>query len=651
MRPLARHMQQIKQFVQVHAKGVAIGLVAASLIALLLAASIVLGWLRPGEQGGLNATPSAGLRESLAPSGSAAPSADGHPTAPSAWTGRYQLTDVESPLFNSVWARVTVDRLNVRNAAGTDARVVGVLLKGDLVLVTGDPAYLDQEWAPIVADGIAGWVATSDPSVPYLQPVATPWLFGSERVLSGVVSTNTRFLAYGWARDLVIRPYEGSGAYPLAFTSTDGRTWQELKNLPDPVAAAAAGPGGFVIVTHSSYIGPTRVLRSDDGSGWSDELIAELRAASAAWGPVGPIVVGLEENGDDTLIYRTDAPDGAEPARMRTEFSQPQVEGSDVGYVMFERYGTTQIAVSVDAESWRSMSVPGIEPGQHAIRDVELIGNRLFVVASSTDSGDAVVRAGVVAPADGSVTWADGASAEGLQGVTVDSISARDDGTLLALGWDREELVPRVWGSTDGRSWTDLRVDATAFGGGIGPEPAFAAGVWVGIGDGLYTSSDGADWSRTLATPGKQPEGPGCPPADEVTALDLMFLGRTAADCYQDTPLTMTAWAPLIDGLGGCCYPEGVPAWLNSPIPPAWVSAAPSDLAGSLGVYPSPTAQGTLATERWVRITGHFHDVTSQDCRLIPLTYVPHRLESISAAIDGCERHFVIDSIVPIDAP
>lgn len=48
---------------------------------------------------------------------------------------------------------ITTARLNLRAGAGTTEPVRGVIPRGDLVTVTGDP------WYPVTHDGIAGWVS------------------------------------------------------------------------------------------------------------------------------------------------------------------------------------------------------------------------------------------------------------------------------------------------------------------------------------------------------------------------------------------------------------------------------------------------------------------------------------------------------------
>jgi hypothetical protein len=637
---------RMRAFLQQHPKAVGIGLVAGSALALVAVAFVVVSQLRPDAPAAVDGTPSA----SASASGSTTESESAAPTPTSSegqWEG-YQLTDVVTPLVNSVWARVTVDVLNVRAQAGTDARVRGVLHTGDLLQVTGDEAFLDERsWVPIVGDGVAGWVATGDTEDFYLQPVETPWLFAPRRDLQ-LVASGDRVLAYGWALDIAIRPYEGSGQRGLAYLSVGGGNWNDVSGPLMPVAAAAGGEGGFVVATRPSYLGPYGVHLSPDGKTWSDLIVIDFEPSSAAWGPAGPIVVGsLNDNNGGTAAVRVDLDGTTESVRLPDGGLIPAViEASDRGYVVFSPGGLSNLFVSADGGAWATERVPGTDPVGNLLRDVELVGNQLIAVTTSHETGRTQLHYGRLGT-DG-VTWGDTASPFGR--ATVDSISA-GNGSLLALGWDMDELVPRVWRSADGRSWTDLGVGAGTFGGAIGPEPVWAEGRWVAMTDAAYASTDGASWDRVFDVPVPDIEGPGCPPVDAVTALDLLFLGQAAADCYGDTSLTFNVWSPLVDGLGGCCPPIGLPEWLAGWIPSSFVSPGPGGFSGSFGVYPAPDVDGDFATETWSRVTGHFFDPAAQDCQHVPLLFIPHRLESPAAIAADCERRFVVDRIVAVDAP
>jgi hypothetical protein len=342
----------------------------------------------------------------------------------------------------------------------------------------------------------------------------------------------------------------------------------------------------------------------------------------------------------------------SEVLQLSGDWSNPQVEASDDAYVIYEPFGITGIVVSRDGTTWQPSAVPGTGDVSR-VRDVEVSGDAIFVVITDTATGVTTLAHGRLGSGGEPVTW-DASSTAPFGTATIDSIAA-GDGILLALGWDRSVLEPMVWRSTDGRSWTDLRVDPRTFGGAIGPEPVFAGDEWFAVTDAVYASTDGASWRLAHEVPGEPIEGPGCPPADEVQALDLAFLGPLGDDCYQGASLSFNAWMPLIDGMGGCCWQIGQPDWLTAPIPPVMLSAGRSACcyfdAGGFAAYLSPTMEGTYRANTWAQITGHFVDPASAECQYVPLTDMPQRLQSKADSVAGCAARFVIDRIVPADGP
>ncbi len=324
--------------------------------------------------------------------------------------------------------------------------------------------------------------------------------------------------------------------------------------------------------------------------------------------------------------------------------AQMEVEGSDAAYVAFDRFNAPELVVSTDGASWNRVTVPGATAGRHAVRDVELDGPRLIVVVVDTESGATQLVLGGVGPG-GQVAW-DADRPAPFDSATIDSITL-GGGTFLALGWDRDALVPRVWRSTDGLTWTDLRVDPATFGGALGDEPVFALGRWYAATDAIYMSDDGASWAEVYRPPAPAVEHPGCPPADEATMLDVMFLGGLAAGCFGNASLTVTAWITVPEGLGGCCWPSGEPEWLNAPIPTGFLAPGPAGFVGSVGVYPVPDVADEFETPRRSRVTGHFQDPAAQECRRIPQPNYPHQLEARSEVVSECERRFVVDRVEP----
>ena len=70
-------------------------------------------------------------------------------------------------------ANLAPDQLNVRDAAGTQAQILGKLADGDTACVLGGVASADgYSWVQIrAAGGLSGWAALGDPADP-----AKPWL-------------------------------------------------------------------------------------------------------------------------------------------------------------------------------------------------------------------------------------------------------------------------------------------------------------------------------------------------------------------------------------------------------------------------------------------------------------------------------------------
>ena len=639
---------RIREFVNQHPRAVGLGLVGGSALALVVVGFVIVSLLRPGDGTALVGTPSP--HPSAGGSATESRSPGPTPTSSAPEWGGYQLTNTVTPLFNSIWALVAVDELNVRAEAGTNATVRGLLHRGDLVLIAGDESYGEQRsWVPIVGDGIAGWIATGDAEDSYLQPVETPWLFPPARNLQ-LVASGDRVVAYGWASDLSVPPYEGSGRRGLAYLSVGGGNWTDVSGALMPTVTAAGGEGGFLVANHPNYIEPYGVYLSSDGETWGDLIVIDFQPVAAAWGPAGPIVVGMRTDGTGTIAaVRVDLDGTTESVQLpEGELAPSELEASGRGYVAFERGGVTELFVSADGTAWATARVPASGSGGNLVRDVELVGDQLIVVTTSQETGRTQLHYGRLGA--GGVTWSETSSPFGR--ATVDSIS-HGNGSLLALGWDMDELEPRVWRSVDGRSWTDLGVAADTFGGAIGPEPVWADGRWLAMTDAVYASRDGASWDRVFEAPVPDIEGPGCPPVDAVTALDLLFLGPAAADCYGDTPLTVRVWSPLVDGLGGCCSQLGLPEWLASWIPPAFLSPGPAGFSsyGTFGGFPAPDADGEFVAETWSRVTGHFLDPAAQDCRHVPLLYVPQRLDARAPVVAECERRFVVTRIIPVEAP
>jgi hypothetical protein len=265
----------------------------------------------------------------------------------------------------------------------------------------------------------------------------------------------------------------------------------------------------------------------------------------------------------------------------------------------------------------------------------------------------------------------------GGAGYQVAGITAGPDG-LLAVGWNVSDLVPVAWASEDGASWSRQDLAADALGGSVGAPPVWGTAGWValatatdgagaasrdGIGrpgqaiDGaaqqLWRSADGAAWVPTGDPVGYDGPLPPCPPPSEASTLVLLYLGGFGDACFGDSSLTIRAQVPVIEGLGGCCWPTPDPVWLASPYAGAYVTpAADLDLGTVLGLYLAPGVDGSaLVQGSWVEVVGHFDDAAAASCRRTPLFSPPMGLEGMHSVQRDCASRFVVESVRSVDGP
>jgi len=554
-------------------------------------------------------------------------------------------------LFSSIWAVSTVNDLNIRSGPGTGNPSVGQLDMGDLVLVLED-GESPGSWAHVAADGAIGYVNIGPADTPWLKSTPTPWKSYFTSVL-GVASNGSSYIAYGNDEALDYSPYEG-GMRPLMLLSSDGINWAPAAKPPyGLVTDVAGGPGGWVALSNG-YPDVFLATFSADGQTWEE---SSPGGSAVAYGPAGWVVVGNAgaSRSADGRSWSDPAPiaAGVEPGSL----SLDRLESSDAGYLAFARGG--EAWASANGAAWLPVDIPGDRPW---IADVELSGNSVLVVLRESVGTEEVggrsrLLRGTLA-ATGAVTWT-ASTVAFEEGVLVDSISQRPGG-LLALGWDINALVPLMWSSTDGTSWQRLNASATALGGSTGPEPAWGSAGWIGLGtaaDGvgqqLWRSTDGAGWDTT----GGQVElrtRPPCPPAGDVSTLLLMYLGPFAEQCFGDASLTIRGWVPLVDGLGGCCYPITAPRWLNGVYPAGWLMSGESDVwSASLNAYVPPGVDETLLKPNtWVQVVGHFRDAGAASCTSTPLAmFPPSTLVSQAGVRQACLQRFVLESITPVGGP
>jgi hypothetical protein len=538
---------------------------------------------------------------------------------------------------------VVVDGLNVRSGPEDDDPVVGVLNDGDLFLTLEAGGRLQ-----VLADGVTGWVSIGSHEDPWVRAVPTPLSF---TWLKGITSDGSSYLAYGMWAELDYPPYEGGFEQPLFLRSDDGISWEESHDgVPGQVTAAAGGPDGWVVIGHHSYGGPL-LFHSADGETWSEPQSLEGGQHAVAHGGAGWVVVGYDYSGAIVARGSADGRTWSDPMSLPLDGAGPALEASDAGYVVFDPMGEAGLA-SVDGATWHRFRPDTADPAR--ISDVELVGDTVYVNTVDLDHATSAIYVGRLG-ADG-ISWTGTVIRGGpFDGFRVDSIASGPDG-LLALGWNRDATNPTAWTSPDGAAWTRHDIGADAFGGMIGPEPAWGAGGWVGHGidvdgDTLWRSTDGASWSFAGRPQPMELADPRCPSTATVSTLDLAFLGGRAYDCYGSASLTVRGWVPVPEGLGGCCFPSATPEWLAGMYPQGYLTSAEVDRL-SLGLYiPPDVDDGALEDHTWVEVVGHFGDPAADTCRRFPEPMQAHRLESAQVVADDCRRRFVVERISPVEGP
>ena len=173
----------------------------------------------------------------------------------------------------------------------------------------------------------------------------------------------------------------------------------------------------------------------------------------------------------------------------------------------------------------------------------------------------------------------------------------------------------------------------------------------VGVGGELWQSADGLSWAPANApmVP-PPPQAPGGPCPAVPTLQQLIDIGTArAASCYGQASLTVRAYSSDCGGCGGIVRERMTPGWIGQIAFAPWyvspVVTAPGGPGPRLPVYLLPSAHLTPPNEGApVIITGHFNDVASQGCRMVPLRAFL-ALGPMSDAVAACGRSFVVTSI------
>lgn len=148
----------------------AIVLGSMGLAILALGGFIAASLLRPGADPAAAAGPTASATSDLLASAEASPVATSKPTASPVPTPVPTPAGPPAEVAVGGWATVTVGELNVRSAAGEDARSVYRLVEGAVVNVADGPtAVAGANWYRVASlGGASGWVSSGWVAEPYL---------------------------------------------------------------------------------------------------------------------------------------------------------------------------------------------------------------------------------------------------------------------------------------------------------------------------------------------------------------------------------------------------------------------------------------------------------------------------------------------------
>jgi hypothetical protein len=382
-----------------------------------------------------------------------------------------------------------------------------------------------------VAVGQNRTVLTSMDGVTW-SPQTAPAGIGSD--LNAVAHDGTQFIAVSSGQGIM--------------TSPDGVNWTQ-QSVPNAI------PGGSFESVTVGFFSPTVVVGSNRIYGSMDGITWELRLAQApvpangegrnhqtvTWTPIGYAALGL---GGSAFLSSSDA-------ITWSSLTQPASrEWNEVafGNGTFCAVGANgAIASSPDGQSWVNQSGPS---------DFQLAGN---AIAWGEDPGEFVAVSGINARIHASsdcvsfetVSHGDGFTpATGITGSLVDVVYGAEDGLFVAVGREETDVgtglfVPLVATSSDGLSWAQVDTGAPADGVRNFDNVGYGGGRFVAtglnMGDGarhLYTSEDGIGWDAQTS------------PFDAFERInDITFAGGVfvaVGDRIWSSPDGIT-WTPRVD--------------------------------------------------------------------------------------------------------
>ncbi len=283
-------------------------------------------------------------------------------------------------------------------------------------------------------------------------------------------------------------------ARAIGWSSTDGRSWANLQDLPSPPNSSiqAAVVGGDQLVAAGTSGGVAAIWRTTDGSSWTLTTLPAPPAGSTetldtvTYVTGGLFVAGGYElsatNQRTATLWRsaggstwTRAQIGPSSGTGAGAVASTQVTGIAgvtgdlvaVGYEGDNRRGTGIDWSSTDGgATWRPIASPELASGRPLA--VVAAGLGFVAVGESVDQ----TAAAAWSSTDGS-SWIAAADEPALQNegmqMVMTAVAVAPGAGVIAAGWrtDAGNGSAVVWRSADGLSWTRLPQDDTFSGAGL----------------------------------------------------------------------------------------------------------------------------------------------------------------------------------------
>lgn len=322
---------------------------------------------------------------------------------------------------------VSVDLSAVEGLQRPDRAVTAVTVAGDRTVAVGG------------ADGDASvWTSADGRSWKRAQGQGAVLARRGIQRLTDVTHGGRGWLAVGFDN--------GQGRRPLVVTSADGNTWQAVDGdeafrpgrRPLSTNAAAAGPGGYVIV-------------GEEGSSAAAWFSADLRTWERAKGAGDE---DLESDGGMSMLSVTAAGNGFVAVGS---LNDPNADGgSPVRPALW---------TSADGRTW-SLQRPELPQGfrDGRLTHVRANGNTLVAFGAGTGSNGQTPLA--YASADGGRTWEPVALPTGDKPAAPTAVTATDNGFAATIANGRPGTADvALWTSRDGKAWRAETVEGEGLTG------------------------------------------------------------------------------------------------------------------------------------------------------------------------------------------